>query len=364
MSGRFGNGSNSNGQFWYGSTTNFPGFLYKKNVGVGGRRSTKFAAGGNITCNKSTYLYNKYKPGTGGVGASSIANRRAKNRHATICAPQNCFPCYMTLGQYNNFLYNPNGFYNCVNNSSKSITNNANNNNNNNNNINNVSNSINFLRYSLLRGPYGNKSFPGIDSNFGWDSNGVWFTGDANNDQQNGSISYPIFTNFTIPKDKMVQIYVDFYYNQEYADFGICLYKDGDLPHWNWRSDTSRIAFQYNGKKPYIYGLYSNVNSDSDILTEINQKYTIYVNYDPDPAVGGYITMSTIKDGEIIDKIYTNDTAEYLDGDYRIGFCADPEMNYKTYMSNLRIKIGSGQDEVVYSHPLTGNFTILSEYSI
>ena len=113
MSGRFGNGSNSIGQFWYGSTTNFPGFLYKKNVGVGARRSTKFAAGGNLTCNKSTYLYNKYKPGVNGVGASSISNRRAKNRHATICAPQNCFPCYMTLGQYNNFLYNPNGFYPC-----------------------------------------------------------------------------------------------------------------------------------------------------------------------------------------------------------------------------------------------------------
>ena len=44
----------------------FPGFLYKKNVGVGGRRSTKFAAGGNITCNTYQYLYNKYKPGQGG----------------------------------------------------------------------------------------------------------------------------------------------------------------------------------------------------------------------------------------------------------------------------------------------------------
>jgi hypothetical protein len=111
----FGNGSNSNGQFWYGSTTNFPGFLYKKNVGVGGRRSTKFAPGGNVTCNTYQYLYNKYKPGQGGVGASSIATRRAKNRHATICnGNNNCYPCYMTLGQYNNFLYNPNGFYNCI----------------------------------------------------------------------------------------------------------------------------------------------------------------------------------------------------------------------------------------------------------
>lgn len=114
---RFGNGSNSNGQFWYGNTTNFPGFLYKKNVGVGGRRSTKFAAGGNSTTNTDQYLYNKYKPGQGGVGASSIANRRAKNRLATICnkssGENNCYPCYMTLGQYNRFLYNPNGFYPC-----------------------------------------------------------------------------------------------------------------------------------------------------------------------------------------------------------------------------------------------------------
>lgn len=108
----FGSGP-SNGQFWYGSTTNFPGFLYKKNVGVGGRRSTKMAPGGNVTCNSSTYLYNKYKPGQGGVGASSIANRRAKNRLATVCNEQKCFPCYTTLGQYSNYTHNPNGFVPC-----------------------------------------------------------------------------------------------------------------------------------------------------------------------------------------------------------------------------------------------------------
>jgi hypothetical protein len=107
----FGNGSNSNGQFWYGSSTNFPGFLYKKNVGVGGRRSTKFAAGGNISCNKHQYLYNKYKPGTGGVGASSISNRRAKNRLASICTDNKCGPFYQYLGRYNHFTENPNGYF-------------------------------------------------------------------------------------------------------------------------------------------------------------------------------------------------------------------------------------------------------------
>ena len=110
---RFGNGSNSNGQFWYGSTTNFPGFLYKKNVGVGGRRSTKFAAGGNTTCNTYQYLYNKYKPGVNGVGASNIANRRAKNRLASVCGNGNsqCGPFYQYLGRYNNYTENPNGYF-------------------------------------------------------------------------------------------------------------------------------------------------------------------------------------------------------------------------------------------------------------
>ena len=109
----FGNSSNSNGQFWYGSTTNFPGFLYKKNVGVGGRRSTKMTPGGNTTCNSSTYIYNKWKPGQGGVGASSIANRRAKNRLATVCNENKCFPCYNSLGQYSSYTNNPNGFVPC-----------------------------------------------------------------------------------------------------------------------------------------------------------------------------------------------------------------------------------------------------------
>ena len=114
----FGSGSVSNGQFWFGGST-FPGFLYKKNVGVGGRRSTKMNPGGNITCNSATYLYNKYTPGASGIGASSMSNRRAKNRHATVCRSgngtdtKNCFPCQPTLGQYSNYTHNPNGYTQC-----------------------------------------------------------------------------------------------------------------------------------------------------------------------------------------------------------------------------------------------------------
>ncbi len=106
----------SNGSFWFGGSMGFPGFLYKKNTGVGARRSTKMAPGGNTTCKCPTYIYNKYKPGGGGIGATSIANRRAKNRLATICGGPNnkCFPCFTTLGQYSNYTHNPNGYVPCL----------------------------------------------------------------------------------------------------------------------------------------------------------------------------------------------------------------------------------------------------------
>ena len=116
-SSAFGTGA-SNGQFWFGGST-FPGFLFKKNNGVGGRRSTKMGPGGNITCNSATYLYNKYTPGASGVGASSTSNRRAKNRHATVCQSvdgsntRNCFPCQPTLGRYSSYTQNPNGYVPC-----------------------------------------------------------------------------------------------------------------------------------------------------------------------------------------------------------------------------------------------------------
>jgi surface protein len=97
------------GSFWFGRE----GFLFKAKGGGGARRSTKMAPGGNTTCNGPTYIYNKFKPGGGGVGASSVSNRRAKNRLATICNTQKCFPCFTTLGQYSNYTHNPNGYVPC-----------------------------------------------------------------------------------------------------------------------------------------------------------------------------------------------------------------------------------------------------------
>jgi hypothetical protein len=94
----FRKGSNSYGQFWFGGNK-FPGFLYKKNVGVGARRSTQFTPGGTTICNQPGDLWNKYTPGAG-VGASSVATRRAKMIHATSCnRSQQCGRFLTQLGQ-------------------------------------------------------------------------------------------------------------------------------------------------------------------------------------------------------------------------------------------------------------------------
>lgn len=59
---------------------------------------------------KDKPIYNNYKPGLSGVGASSISNRRAKNRFATIVGdqPGNGFLVYNKLGIYNKYTKNTN----------------------------------------------------------------------------------------------------------------------------------------------------------------------------------------------------------------------------------------------------------------
>jgi hypothetical protein len=91
-------GSGSYGQFWFGGNS-FPGFLYKRNTGVGGRRSTRMVPGGAAVSNQPGEFWNKYTPGAG-VGASSIATRRAKMIHSTICQQgQQCGRFLTELGQ-------------------------------------------------------------------------------------------------------------------------------------------------------------------------------------------------------------------------------------------------------------------------
>ena len=64
------------GSFYYGKN----GFLFKKNTGVGNRRNPKIG----LICNQPQDVNNTYVAGSG-VGGSSVATRRAKKYHATVC---------------------------------------------------------------------------------------------------------------------------------------------------------------------------------------------------------------------------------------------------------------------------------------
>ena len=77
------------GQLWYGKT----GFLYKKKGGGGARVNPPYG----LICNQPQNIYNKFISGAG-VGASSVANRRAKLIHATSCnKSQTCGRFYQNL---------------------------------------------------------------------------------------------------------------------------------------------------------------------------------------------------------------------------------------------------------------------------
>lgn len=204
---------------------------------------------------------------------------------------------------------------------------------------------VDFLSYVLERAPGARI----LDENLGWDNDGVWFTGDTEPSDEGAEASYPIFTNFTIPPNKQVEVTVDFVYNQRCADFGLCFYQDGTTPKWDWGSNNTRIACSYNCRDPSIYGLTTSNDREENILAPIyTYTYTCNVLYDPNNNPN--ITLNTILNGSMpLDTITLND--QVLTSAYRIGFCADQDnTSFRTYIKNLTININNG--ETIYESSL------------
>lgn len=201
-----------------------------------------------------------------------------------------------------------------------------------------------FLIYSLGRGPG-----EGIlDTNFGWDNSGVWFSGNAT---KVSNLSYPIFTDFTIPPDQQVEVTVDFVYNDNCSDFGLCFYQDDTAPEWSWGTNETRIACEYNCQTPVINGLTESNDREEDIINDLGT-YTCNVIYNPNSNPN--IIMNTLFNGTIIDTITLNN--QVLTSDYRIGFCADQDdTDFRTYIKDLTININNG--ESIYRSTLQ-NITI------
>ena len=124
--------------------------------------------------------------------------------------------------------------------------------------------------------PRGNLRLPGV--NFGWTSDTIWFSGDASG-EGDPLPSYPIFTNFTISDRSVVEVSYSFPYTN-CNDISVAVYRDADSPpNWEWGSDPTRIAGDYNCGVPEINGLSSGVEG-YDLLSG-GDTYWSYFKYDP-----------------------------------------------------------------------------------
>jgi len=188
-----------------------------------------------------------------------------------------------------------------------------------------------------------------LNENFGWNDSGVWFSGNS----EEYSPGYPIFTNFTIPATSKVEVNVDFVYNDASSNFSMCIYNNTEVPHWSSSPQQTRIACQYDGSIPRIYGYYA--TQQSGFRLSVGTTYTCQMIYEVNTQANEKvinITMNTLINNDLFNSInITQYNFEEFNHPCRIGFTADqPNINKKTYIKNLKISVNDG--EAIYNSSL------------
>jgi len=192
-----------------------------------------------------------------------------------------------------------------------------------------------------------------LNTHFGWDSNGVWFTGAAE-----GGSSYPIFTNFVIPQNVGVTVRFNVNINSECADMGVAIYNAGTTPVWDWDPNTTRIAAQFDCFNLELIGRTTEVFVGEGGVVPGTGVYTVTFTYAP-TASTDKVTVSYTAEGsdETIATLSLNEALPA--GPYRIGFAADQNNpSVRTYMTNLSI-VTSDEEEDHYDSLDDGDSTII-----
>jgi hypothetical protein len=168
----------------------------------------------------------------------------------------------------------------------------------------------NFLTWEEQRG-----HLQYLNTHFGWDSDGVWFTGAAE-----GGSSYPIFTNFTIPQNVGVTVSFDVNINSECSDMGVAIYNAAATPVWSYSPDTTRIAAQFECVNLELSGRTTSATAEGGLPGD--GIYTVTFTYNP-TASTDKVTVSYTAEGstEVITSVSLNEALP--SGPYRIGFAAD-----------------------------------------
>jgi hypothetical protein len=185
----------------------------------------------------------------------------------------------------------------------------------------------------------GTTHLPDLNTHFGWNSNGLWF---QNADESDGATSYPVFTDFTIPEDSSVVVEFIFDANTECNNIGVCVYSDGDNPEWDYATNSSRIAAQFDCLDLKLFG--RTTSAAGDVSIPESGLYRVRFAYDP-TASTNKVTVSYTAQGsqEVIESLSINEALPA--GPYRIGFAADQDSDTtKTYMTYMSINVNDGDD--------------------
>jgi hypothetical protein len=186
----------------------------------------------------------------------------------------------------------------------------------------------------------GTTHLPDLNTNFGWDSDGVWFTNASNNE---GSTSYPIFTDFTVAQNEPVIVRFDININDECSDMGVCVYVDGDTPEWDYGTNTTRIAAQFDCLDVTLFGRTTQTVSENTPIPS-DGFYTVTFTYNPTAPTNKVIASFTARDSNVVIASITLNEALPA-GRYRVGFAADQNSSTtKTYISNLTIDVNNDTD--------------------
>lgn len=206
---------------------------------------------------------------------------------------------------------------------------------------------------SWLTAVSGTNHLPTINADYGWDSNGVWFTNNTITDGEEGT-SYPVRVTDSIPASYGVVITVDFDADPFSNDFGIGVWETGTDPVWYWgpSSGGNRIGAQYNGTTPELYGIVgTGVGGEGRWDLPATGTYRARLTISPPSGGSIAVTLETLDtSNNVLDTISYEEQA--FSSSYTIGFAADQDNGTdKTYMKNLIVNINDGG--TIYNDNLT-----------
>jgi hypothetical protein len=178
-----------------------------------------------------------------------------------------------------------------------------------------------------------------LDTHYGFDSTGMWFTGDTEETYENQP-AYPIHTRDSFPADTKVVVEFDVNKGDFQEDHSVCVYPANGVPHWSWSSHPSRIAGFVDGSvedDEYQAELEGLTDSSSGQLVTDQDVSRARFTYDPLAELTTFELLDV--DGIVTSRCQT--PGRLARGqDYMIGFDADWDnagVGERSYFSNLTI---------------------------